>query len=547
VALIVDPLDAAAAIGSLGGFVDTLVHYRAQPFVGFRQQWWTRLIQGYVDLAIRQACGQPDGLGGLAIFIPPQHGKSTHAAEIAPAAAFARNPDLRTLLLTYGKDFSTRAIKHCQGIMGAPAYKAIAPARFGSVRVTEVDEDGREYEHTEAAEDRASMMRILTDKGAATRGYYLASSPRSTVTGWGYDLGLLDDLVKNTEDALNPALRAKLEQAVKAVFFTRRSPTSSMVLIMTRWHHLDIAETLIRLWRAAGIPYATVRLPAIAVPDPSRPYDPRAAGEVLDAVRYGDRWYREQAALIEDPELWEALYQQNPLVSTGVAFLDEHWGRFDPEALRARAGSPPPIERLALSIDANNAPGGTSFAQVDVGAIVRVAGGEREAWKLAEVQGKWELRDFVREVLALAERWPLTDILIENAAAGPGLASLLRDALGPARAVAEPGTLGRHTYAVEVLHNKGKPLRLHLVPHGNLPKTLGTELASPYVTTGAGKLPTRSLGAVSDAWVGEHLREFREWPHGRNNDRVDTWGQFVRWAASNAGLRPRWNAIAFPS
>lgn len=539
-----DDLDRAAGLADFEGFIETMVRRGCRSFDGWVQTWYSRLIQRYVDLVVRQACGLPDGLGGLLVSMPPQHGKSTLLAEAAPAYAFAKKVSLRTLLLTYGRDFSSRAITHCQGIMGDEAYTSLFEARYGTAKGYEQDERGRLHEVSLHADNRSLMMRILQQRQgrvAPTRGYYMASSPRSAVTGWGYDLGLLDDLIKNQEEALNPVRRAALEQLIKAVFFTRRSPTSAMALIMTRWHALDIAATVQALWQKAGIPHMVLELPAIAHNlGPPRPYDIRPPGQVLDPIRYGTRWYQEQRALIDDPDLWDALYDQRPRFVTGASFLDEHWGDFDPQALR-KGGR---VERIALSIDPNLKPDGTSFAHIDVGALVRDDAHGLEAWKLGERQGKWDIAEFCRVTIELARTWSPTDILLEDTASGPALLALLKDpdALGPAQPIEEPGRFGSKLYPIVVLRNRGRPIRVHLIPHGGLPKNVRIELGSPFVTTGVCRLPAGSLGHITTTWRKDHLAEFRAHPHGRNNDRLDTWTQFVRWASEH-GLRPRWSTL----
>lgn len=508
----------------------------------WKQQWWTCLIQDTVDLAVRRACGEADGLGAVAIFMPPQHGKSAIATMIAPAYGFARNPDLRTMLLTYGREFSARGVADTQTIMGDLVYKHLAPARFGRERAVVQDERGRLREVSMTAEDKSLMMRVMRQdpNGAVhlTKGYYLASSPRSSVTGWAYELGILDDLIKNPEDAFNAALRDKLAQTVKSVFFTRRQGRSAMILIMTRWHHQDIAEMLTSRWAAAGTPHAIITLPALAAPDPSRPYDRRPAGAVLDPIRYGEDWYREQQALLDDPDLWAALYEQRPRIKTGVQFMDEHWGEFDPVELR----KPDRIDRLGLSIDANNIAEGSSFAQVDVWALVRGDAGYRESWKVHEVRDKWDLPELVRQVQAQIKAWPITDVLVEAAASGPNLVAFLRENLGPARHIVEPGTYCGRTYAIEVLANGGRPIRVHLLPHFNTPHEIRVEAGSAYITTGVCKLPRRPMGQITTHWISPHKEEFRRWPYAKNDDRVDTATQWVRWCSAY-GLRPRWEAL----
>ena len=517
----------------------------ALPRIGVRhfrnwvQTWYGHVIQDAVGLAVRHACGLPGGIGGVQITMPPQHGKSEQVSVAAPCYGFTINPDLKVMLQTYGRDFSARAIGHASGVLNDPAHQALSPIRVGRAKSYDVDKrTGRLVETSVAAEARANMMRTLLQSPDGrihrTQGYYLATTPRAASTGWGYDLGLLDDLVKNPEQVRNPAFRAFLLDAVKSCFFTRRAPMSSIVQVLTRWHPLDIGASLPELWGKAKIPYITIELPAIAHAEGApRPYDTRQPGEVLDTARYGPKWYAEQQALLDDPDHWWALYQQRPRITTGASFTDDQWGRFDPADIRSGSR----VQRVTISIDCNNATTtGKSNTSCDVGALVLdPQTGTLEAWKLAEENGKWEGTELLARVLRLVETWRPQDILIENAAGGPSLISHLKDALGGAKKVLEVGTLGRVNYPVYVC--RGGKVRIHVIPHSNVNKQIRIETAAPYITTGRCRVPGRTLGAISDAWVPDHLREFRDWPMGAADDRLDSWGQYVIWLA-NFGFRP---------
>ena len=515
-------------------------------FEHWRQNWYSRLIQQSYDLAIRQACGLPGGIGGVQITMPPQHGKSTQVVEGGPSYGFSRHPDLKVMLQTYGRDFSARAVQAVSGILSDPAHMAFSPARVGRAKSYDIDPvSGRLVETSVATEARANMMRLMRAEpgGRVTkaRGYFLATTPKAASTGWGFDLGLLDDLIKNQAEAINPAIRAFLENAIKTAFFTRRSPHSAIVQVLTRWHALDIGHVLPELWRKAGIPYISIELPAIAHAEgPARPYDPRKPGEPLDTARYGLKWYEEQQALLDDPDHWDALYQQRPKITTGASFDDHQWLRYDPADL----GSGGRIQRIALSIDTNNGTTGPKNdpTQIDVCALVLDPKTRKlEAWKLGEERGRWETPETLVRVLGLIQKWKPTDVLIEQGAAGRSLLDFLKRDLGDAREVLEVGKIDGRPYPIQVC--RGGAVKLHAIPHHGMPKAVRVELASPYIATRVCRLPGRDHGAVTAGWVPDHLKEWRDWPMGAHDDRLDSWGQFVRWAGGSHGLRPDYGAL----
>jgi len=81
----------------------------------------------------------------------------------------------------------------------------------------------------------------------------------------GFDLGIIDDPVKNFEQAHSPVIRDKIDEWYTSTFWTRQAPDARILLTMTRWHHDDIAGRLLR--RLAddeeSDQWTVLRLPAI--------------------------------------------------------------------------------------------------------------------------------------------------------------------------------------------------------------------------------------------------------------------------------------------
>ena len=65
------------------------------------------------------------------------------------------------------------------------------------------------------------------------------------ITGKGFHLGIIDDPVKNSEDANSEVIREKQKEWYKTTFLTREEPDAVIVLIMTRWNEDDLAGWLL--------------------------------------------------------------------------------------------------------------------------------------------------------------------------------------------------------------------------------------------------------------------------------------------------------------
>lgn len=95
------------------------------------------------------------------------------------------------------------------------------------------------------------------------------------ITGRGAHLLVLDDLLKDREEAQSETVRRYLHEWYAYVAYTRLQPGAAIVLIATRWHEDDLAGRLLN--EHANENWVVVSLPAIAEVDESF----RHAGEPL--------------------------------------------------------------------------------------------------------------------------------------------------------------------------------------------------------------------------------------------------------------------------
>lgn len=217
-----------------------------------------RLIPGYnvtpaislISDALRRAITQPGQR--IIISTPPRTGKSALTSQVGPVAALAENPDTKVILASYG------------------------------------DELAREHSHAARAfiTEHADLLGygLRGDKTAVGRwrvdayeGGLLASGILSSVTGFGADLLILDDVVKNAQEADSPTYRRRVIHEFRASLMTRLHPGGSVVIVGTRWHPEDLIGTLLAeesdVWdhinipavAEAGIPDALDRRPGAAM------------------------------------------------------------------------------------------------------------------------------------------------------------------------------------------------------------------------------------------------------------------------------------------
>lgn len=169
------------------------------------------------------------------VTVPPQHGKSSLCSHFGPAWYLGRFPDRSVILASYEADFASEWGRKARDVL-----EEFGPSVFGvSVR----------------SDSSAANRWQITGRRGAMR----TAGIGGPVTGKPADLLIIDDPVKNAEEAQSEVVQRKHWDWWLAVGRTRLHKISSVLVIMTRWDEQDIGGQLIR---KAG--FSEVRLPALA-------------------------------------------------------------------------------------------------------------------------------------------------------------------------------------------------------------------------------------------------------------------------------------------
>jgi predicted phage terminase large subunit-like protein len=165
------------------------------------------------------------------------------------------------------------------------------------------------------------------------------------ITGKGAHILVVDDPIKNQEEADSILVRDNLESWFQSTAYTRLSPGGGVLIIETWWNDDDLAGRLQALARRdpTADQYEIVKYPALAEAYEFRnsetlemrhekekplivaPWElMRSPGEALHPARYdADALVRIKANL--SPRVWSALYQQNPVPDEGMYFKKEYF------------------------------------------------------------------------------------------------------------------------------------------------------------------------------------------------------------------------------
>lgn len=161
----------------------------------------------------------------LIMNMPPRHGKS-RTAQMAAKWILGKNPIEKIMTGSYNATLSSTFAKNVRNDIQevkADENRVVYTDIFPNVRIKRGD---------------ASM-----DMWSLEGGYnsYLATSPSGTATGFGASILIIDDIIKNAEEAYNENTKAKHWDWFTNTMLSRLEEGGKIIIIMTRWASDDLA------------------------------------------------------------------------------------------------------------------------------------------------------------------------------------------------------------------------------------------------------------------------------------------------------------------
>jgi predicted phage terminase large subunit-like protein len=240
----------------------------------------------------------------------------THNSEIIsrrlPAFIFGNNPDAKVISCSYSADLAGMINRDVQRIIDLPEYKRLFPkTRLNSENVR--TQSGSYLRNSD-------LFEIV-----GYRGQYRSAGVGGGVTGMGCHYLLIDDPIKNQEEADSPTMRQKVWDWYTTTAYTRLEKNGKVCLVMTRWHQDDLAGRLLSVAESdhTADQWVVLNLPAICE-NPKHPDDQREVGDPLWPNKY-DLKRLEAIRSSIGQRAWSALFQQRPSVAGGNIFKSQAW------------------------------------------------------------------------------------------------------------------------------------------------------------------------------------------------------------------------------
>lgn len=254
-----------------------------------------------IDQTVKQAIAdsRDDRPKLIIVEAPPRHGKSEYFSKYLPTWYLGRYPDNRVILTTYA---DTLCRKFGRSI------RALIDQRADWFGVGGIKHEVRAANEFEVA---------------GFEGGFLGAGVGGPITGRGADLLIIDDPIKNAEEALSQTVRDSHWDWFQSTAWTRLEPGACCVVMMTRWHEDDLAGRILSKREELGdVEIVRLRFPALA--EAEGDLLGRAEGDALWPERWPKEKLEQRRELIE-PAWWSAMFQQKPGQFGRAEWPDEYF------------------------------------------------------------------------------------------------------------------------------------------------------------------------------------------------------------------------------
>ena len=341
-----------------------------------------------------------------------------------------------------------------------------------------------------------------------------AAGLKAGITGHGCELFIIDDPIKNKEQADSETVIGKIHDEMAPSVQSRIHPNGKLIVIQTRWVENDVIGWVQENW--SDWIYETINLPAeydeeaAAIgPDPLG----RKIGDSLMGAHLGDdeskipqkiantnRWLRSKKELVrrsDGDRTWNALYQGRPSAANGNLFRQEWWrGYYRTNELRST------LEYLQLSVDATFKDTETSdYVAIELWGL---KGRDVYLWKL--INKRMGFLGTVEMIKSIVKDFPdIDELVIEDKANGSAI--------------------------IDVLHYEpNMPAIVAVTPLGG--KYARAQATSSFVATGVVHVPLdfTSEEEANIEWDSKEnctarekfIKQHSTFPYGKRDDMVDS-------------------------
>ena len=225
---------------------------------------------------------------------PPRHGKS-RTAGLLVEWVLGNDKSQKIMTGSYNETLSTMFSKNVRNSImeeKADEFKPVFSDVFPGVTIKRGD----------------AAMNLWSLEGGYNN--YLATSPTGTATGFGCSLMIIDDLIKNAEEANNEAVKEKHWEWFTNTMLSRLEEGGKIIIVMTRWSSDDLAGRALEHYKEQGVKIRHVSMKALI--------DEKKKEMLCSEVLSYESYIEKVKAMGED--IASANYQQIPIDLKGKLY-----------------------------------------------------------------------------------------------------------------------------------------------------------------------------------------------------------------------------------
>ena len=365
----------------------------------------------------------------LLLSVPPRHGKTFTLTETLPSWYLGKHPEGNVIIAGYESSFAEMFSRR-----NRDKFNEYAIQIFPDARPNDKVQGVAQWE---------------TDKGGVCR----AAGLKAGITGYGAELFIIDDPIKNQEAAESETILAKIHNEMGPSVQSRIHPGGKLIVIQTRWVENDVIGYIEKNW--SEFIYKSINLPCECEDEENDPLG-RHLGDSLMGEHLGDhnlppricndnKWLRSKKLLVmagEGEHVWNALYQGHPSAQDGNLFKEEWWGYYERSNMQFDA-----FDYTTLSVDA-------TFKKTETSDMVAIEllGLKRDAayyWKI--INKRMGFVETLAYIKRLCSEYPTIDqLIVEDKANGSAIIDSLRYSEGIPPIVAVNPLGGKYSRAQAV-------------------------------------------------------------------------------------------------
>lgn len=339
----------------------------------------------------------------LLLSVPPQHGKSYTVTETLPSWFLGKHPQDGVIICSYdgtiAEGFSRRN-RDKFNEFACDVFRVEPNKNVQGVGLWETADGGR----------------------------CRAAGLKAGITSYGCELFIIDDPIKNKEQAQSETVIAKIHDEMGPSVQSRIHPGGKLIVIQTRWVENDVIGYIEEKW--SEYIYKNINLPCECEDDTNDPLG-RHIGDALMGEHLGDHnlprkicndntWLRSKKMLViagDGEYTWNALYQGHPSAQDGNLFKQDWWQLYSRKNV-----SPEDFEYICLSVDATFKKTETS----DMVAMELWGIRQQHVWLYKLVNKRMGFRETLDKIQWFLREFPTIDeLIIEDKANGSAIIDTL--------------------------------------------------------------------------------------------------------------------------